>query len=141
MNRFAQLPLLAALTISSAAFGQPADMKGMDMNKGCMNMQEMKGMNMAACKDAMEKKHVHSKGRASTPAGVIHKTSAMVKTVDAANGKVTLAHGPVATLNWPSMTMSFSVRDRSLLNKLTVGKKVNVEFIQRGSDYVVTAVK
>lgn len=141
MNRFAQLPLIAVLTISSAAFGQPADMKGVDMKEGCMNMQEMKGMNMAACKDAMEKKHAYSKGHASTPAGAVHKTSAVVKAVDAANSKVTLAHGPVATLNWPSMTMSFSVRDRSLLNKLTAGKKMDVEFIQRGSDYVVTAVK
>jgi Cu(I)/Ag(I) efflux system protein CusF len=37
--------------------------------------------------------------------------------------------------------MGFSVKDKTLLDKLTVGKKVDVEFTQQGSDYVITAVK
>ena len=44
-------------------------------------------------------------------------------------------------VNWPPMTMGFTVKDKMLLDKLTVDKKVNVEFKKEGSDYVVTAVK
>jgi Cu(I)/Ag(I) efflux system protein CusF len=71
----------------------------------------------------------------------MHKTIAVVKEADAANGKVKLAHEPVKSLNWPAMTMKFSVRDPALFDKLAVGKKVEIEFMQQGPDYIVTTVK
>ncbi|SEK66566.1 copper-binding protein [Nitrosovibrio tenuis] len=70
-----------------------------------------------------------------------HKTIAVVKGVDTANGKVKLAHEPVKSLNWPAMTMNFSVKDPALFDKLVVGKKVEVEFVQQGSTSVITAVR
>lgn len=70
-----------------------------------------------------------------------HTAVAMVKRVDAKAGTVTLAHEPVKSLNWPAMTMGFKVTDRSLLDKLVEGKKVEVEFKQVGKDYVLTSVK
>jgi Cu(I)/Ag(I) efflux system protein CusF len=45
-----------------------------------------------------------------------HKTTAVVKSVDTANGKVKLAHEPVKSLNWPAMTMNFSVKDPALFD-------------------------
>jgi len=144
MKRFAPLSLIAALTISGAAFGQAGDMKGMDMKQGCMamkDMKDMKSMDMSACKDMMKEKMADSKDQGATKKGEVHKTSAVVKAVDQANGKVTLAHDQVKTLNWPPMTMSFGVKDKSLLNKLAVGKKVDVEFTQQGSSYVISSVK
>ena len=39
------------------------------------------------------------------------------------------------------MTMAFGVKNKSLLSKLAVGKKVEFEFVQKGSEYVVTKVK
>ena len=66
---------------------------------------------------------------------------AVVKNVDKNTGKVTLAHGPVKSLNWPAMSMGFSVKDKQILDKLIVGRKVNVEFVKQGSEYVVTAAK
>jgi len=39
------------------------------------------------------------------------------------------------------MTMAFQVKDKTLLDKLSAGKKVNFEFVQQGKDYVVTSVK
>lgn len=144
MKRFAPLFLISALTISGAAFGQAGDMKGMDMKQGCMDMKEMKdmkGMDMSACKDMMKEKASDSKAQATSKTGVVHKTSAVVKALDQANGKVTLAHDQVKTLNWPPMTMSFGVKDKSMLDKLAVGKKVDVEFTQQGSNYVISSVK
>lgn len=71
----------------------------------------------------------------------VHHVDAVVKSVDAANGIVTLSHGPVATLNWPPMTMGFKVKDKALMDKLATDKKVAVDFVQDGSDYVITVVK
>jgi len=143
MKRFAPLSVIAALTISGAAFGQAGDMKGMDMKRGCMNMKDMKdmkSMDMSACKDMMQEKTSDSKAQGMSKKGAVHRTSGVVKAVDQANGKVTLAHDQVKTLNWPAMTMAFGVKDKSLLEKLVVGKKVDVELTQQGSNYVISAV-
>jgi Cu/Ag efflux protein CusF len=141
MKRFAPVSLIAALTISGAAFGQAGDTKGMDMKQGCMDMKDMKGMDMSACKDMMQEKTSDSNSRGMSNKGAVHKTSAVVKAVDQANGNVTLAHDQVKTLNWPAMTMTFGVKDKSLLDKLTVGKRVDVEFTQQESNYIISAVK
>lgn len=70
-----------------------------------------------------------------------HNAVGVVKAVDQAKGSVTFAHEPVKSLNWPSMTMAFQVKDKTLLDKLPPGKKVSFEFVQQGKEYVVTAVK
>jgi len=54
---------------------------------------------------------------------------------------VTLAHEPVGTLNWPSMTMGFMVMDKALLEKLSVGKTVDFDFVQSGKGYAITSVR
>jgi Cu(I)/Ag(I) efflux system protein CusF len=71
----------------------------------------------------------------------IYTATGVVKKVDAANGTVTLAHGPVKELNWPAMTMQFAVRNKALLGKLVIDRKIEFTFVQDGSSYIVTAVK
>jgi Cu/Ag efflux protein CusF len=71
----------------------------------------------------------------------MHKASGTVKKLDQKAGTVTLAHGPVATLNWPAMTMSFKVKEKELLPRLAEGSKVDVEFTKQGKDYVIVVVK
>jgi len=70
-----------------------------------------------------------------------HSARGTVKKLDAAAGVVILAHGPVKSLNWPSMTMGFKVGDKALFDKLAVGKAVDFEFMQADKGYVVTSVK
>ena len=77
----------------------------------------------------------------STTPGTIHKGVGVVKKVDPARSTVTLDHGPVESLNWPGMTMPFTVRDKSLFEKVQPGKKVEFEFVQQGKDYQITSVK
>ena len=89
----------------------------------------MKGMNMTPKTSA----------KAANPA--THETTAVVKKVDAANGKVILSHKPIKTLNWPAMTMRFAVKDKALLQQLSVGSKVDVQFRKQDNDYVITKVK
>jgi len=73
--------------------------------------------------------------------GTAHPATGVVKSVDRAKSTVTLAHDPVKSLNWPAMTMPFTVTDKALLEKLQPGKKVQFEFVQQGKDYVITNVK
>lgn len=73
--------------------------------------------------------------------GTAHPATGVVKSVDRAKSTVMLAHDPVRSLNWPAMTMPFTVKDKALLEKLPAGKKVQFEFVQQGKDYVITNVK
>ena len=69
----------------------------------------------------------------------VHKASGVVTRVD--KDKVSIRHDPVPSLNWPSMTMAFKVKDKALMDKMKKGEKVDFDFVQEGRDYVVTAVK
>ena len=89
------------------------------MNMDGMNMKEMK----------MEK----------TP--VTHSGTGTVRKIDAAKGTVTLAHGPIASLNWPAMTMSFKLKDAALAQGIKAGDAVDFELVQSGSDYLVTRLR
>lgn len=108
---------LAAALATSLGLAQAADMKGMDM-------KDMGPSRMS--KDDKGQKHV-AKGT--------------VKSIDAKTGTVTLDHEPVKSMKWPAMSMAFKVQDKALMEKLGQGKKLEVEFEQRGKDYVITSVK
>lgn len=140
--------LIAALSFSAATFAQSGDMGGMKMGdkaaQNCMDMKGMKGMDMKdmdakKCQDAM--KGMDAKGTAKASNSTTHEADAVVKEFDAAQGKVTLAHGPVKSLGWPAMTMAFGVKDKALFDKLAVGAKVHVGFKKEGGDFIVTSVK
>lgn len=111
-----------------------------EMMKG-MNMQgmDMKNMNAKSCQDMMKGMDMQQANKDAK--AVRHEAIGTVKSVDPAEGTVTLAHGPVKSLNWPAMTMGFAVNDKALFDKLSVSKKVDVEFVQQGGKYFITAVK
>ena len=50
-----------------------------------------------------------------------------IMAIDSSTGKITLAHGPVAELHWPAMTMGFDANGNQL-NGLKVGDKVKFSF-------------
>src|SRR5688572_5907720 len=105
--------LLAALLATSLGLAHAqSGMKGMDMKDGDMGM---KGMDM-------------KKGKKGD--GTVHKATGKVTKVDSAQGSVTIAHGPVPSLNWPSMTMSFKAKDKAMLNKVKPGDEVQFSFVQ-----------
>ena len=116
------LALALSVAIPTVSHAQSGGMKGMDMKD-----MDMKGMDMG------------KKPAAGTQAA--HKATGVVKKIDPKAGTVTLAHDPVKSLNWPAMSMGFQVKDKMLLDKLAVDKKVEVEFVQQGKEYVITSVK
>lgn len=110
--RVASLALLAALAAASALVHGQSVMKGMDMKQD-----------------------------AKAAADAAHKASGKVTRVDPAKGSVTVAHGPVASKNWPAMTMSFKARDKALLEKVKPGDQVEFTFIESGKDYTITEIR
>ena len=88
---------------------------------------DMKGMDMTA--------------KPATSAKTTHEAKGTIKKINAKTGYVMISHGPVNSLSWPPMTMSFKVRDKAMLDKLAVNKKINFGFVKEGDDYVVTNVK
>src|SRR5687767_8369786 len=91
---------------------------------------QMKGMDMKDMPMKMDKKDAK---------GTVHKATGVVNRVN--KDKVTIKHEPVPSMNWPSMTMAFVVKDKAMMEKMKKDQKVDFEFVQQGKDYVVTAVK
>ena len=109
-------------TLMAAPLLASAQMKGMDMKD-----MDMKGMEMKKDKKAA--------------AGKVHKATGKVTKVDQASGSVTIAHGPVASMDWPSMTMSFKAKDKAMLQNLKPGDQVQFSFVQSGKDHTITEIK
>jgi Cu/Ag efflux protein CusF len=64
-----------------------------------------------------------------------------VKKVDAAAGKLTIAHGPLKNLGMPPMTMVFKAKDPALLKGLKAGDAIRFVAEQSGNDYLVTQLQ
>jgi Cu(I)/Ag(I) efflux system membrane fusion protein len=71
-------------------------------------------------------------GKPAAPA-TMHKGEGTVQAVNRAGGSFTMTHEPIASLNWPAMTMDFQVKDKDLLAGIKPGQKVEVE-IEQGRD-------
>lgn len=57
-----------------------------------------------------------------------------------AGTEVTIAHGPIETIGWPSMTMSFTAKDAALLNGIKAGDSVSFAFTKTGSTFTLTSI-
>lgn len=66
--------------------------------------------------------------KADTTGAVTHLTSGTITAI--AEEDVTMAHDPVPSLNWPSMTMPFQKPTAGLPSDLHVGDRVTFSFIQ-----------
>jgi Cu(I)/Ag(I) efflux system periplasmic protein CusF len=72
--------------------------------------------------------------------GKTHKGAGTVQKVDPAGGSVTIAHGPIESMKWPSMTMSFKAK-KAMLQKVKPGDQVQFSFVQSGKDHTITEIK
>jgi Cu(I)/Ag(I) efflux system periplasmic protein CusF len=74
-------------------------------------------------------------------AGTKDMAEAEVRKVDKDAKKVTLKHGPIKSLDMPSMTMVFQVKDAALLDKLKAGDKIMFSAEQQQGAYVLTGIE
>ncbi|GKS68357.1 membrane fusion protein, Cu(I)/Ag(I) efflux system [Nitrosomonas sp. PY1] len=87
--------------------------------------------------DNRENSEISSKRSDSTT----HRGKGTIEAIDVANGVITLTHEPIASLNWPSMTMDFRMTDPTLLRSLALGQKLAFEITEESAgEYVITHV-
>lgn len=71
-----------------------------------------------------------------------HKGEGKVDDLDVKAGAVSLEHKPIASLNWPSMTMEFKLANESLFKDLKPGLEVKFEFVERQpGEWVITKIQ
>lgn len=63
----------------------------------------------------------------------------VVEAVDPATGMITIAHDPVAALQWPAMTMAFKTHGVDLAS-IKAGDQVTFEFTAVGMDATITSI-
>ncbi len=68
-----------------------------------------------------------------------HSANGVVEALDGV--ELTLNHEPVPALKWPAMTMGFRLADPALAKGLKTGQRLRFSFVQRGDDYVITAIE
>ncbi len=74
-------------------------------------------------------------------ASVVHRADGRVDDIDAQAGTLMVAHAPVASLNWPAMTMEFKTANAALLAGLQAGMAIRFEFVERApGEWVITAL-
>ena len=64
-----------------------------------------------------------------------------VRKIDKAQGKITLKHGEIKSIDMPPMTMVFKVKDASLLDRVKQGDKVGFTAEKIDGEYTVTGIE
>jgi Cu/Ag efflux protein CusF len=86
-------------------------------------------------------KHDHDHGKPKATAEAAKSTDmaeAEVRKVDKEQGKITLKHGEIKSLDMPAMTMVFKVKDAALLDKLAQGDKIKFQAEKINGAFTVT---
>ena len=97
---------------------------------------------VAACGDkqspAPENQQTMSGSLAEQHANSVYAGSGTVRSIT--GDRVAIAHGPIAGIGWPAMTMTFTAPP-NMASGVKVGDKVEFSFRQNSSAYVLTSVK
>lgn len=101
----------------------PADMAAMAPHAADMQMSEA------------EHKQMAGDDHAATAA----MATGTVESVDAAAGKITIAHGPVEALKWPAMTMAFQATPEQIA-AVKADQQVEFQFEAKGMEARITKI-
>ena len=97
---------------------------------------------LAACgkeqTTAPETRDATSGSPASKAVAEIYSGSGAVQSVS--GDKVTIAHGPIAGIGWPAMTMTFTAPS-GVAKGVKAGSKVDFSFRQDGGSFVLTLLQ
>lgn len=113
MKRMFWLGLAGVLALGAASIGQAA-------SDGAMPMQMPAAGEMQAS--------------AISATGV-------VKQVKPEAGKIKISHEPIAALGWPAMTMSFRVKDKSVLAGIAPDDKINFKLEKDATGLVISDIE
>ena len=82
------------------------------------------GATLSPVHAAMNGHDAHADHGAMTSSAEGGMVDGVVKKIDKAAGKVTLAHGPLTNLNMPAMTMVFRVKEAAWLEQMRADGKI-----------------
>ena len=79
---------------------------------------------------------------ADPAAAATHAAEGTLNSVNLDAGTANISHGPVASANWPQMTMSFKLANPDSARSLQPGQRIRFEFtIQSGMSATVTTIE
>ena len=84
---------------------------------------------------------IASMKREDKPGQKMPKGTGKVVEIDLKSNNVTLAHEPIPELGWPSMTMSFDVKNAEQLKTLKPGDQVEFELKPQGDEYMIDRIE
>ena len=61
------------------------------------------------------------------------QAQSVIKAIDMDNKKITIAHEAIPAVNWPPMTMRFTITPQTQLNNVKDGDSVDFTFVQQGN--------
>lgn len=94
--------------------------------------EDMPGMKM----DGME----GTQKEQATQQAPVANAEGTIKAIDTTKHTVTISHGAVPAVQWPPMTMAFSVTDDQLTG-LTAGDRVSFSFRLDGGKAMIVSIK
>jgi Cu(I)/Ag(I) efflux system periplasmic protein CusF len=68
-------------------------------------------------------------------------TDAQVRRIDVENGKITLKHAEIKSIDMPAMTMVFAAKDKAMLDGLATGDTVQFAVEMVNGKFTVTEIK
>jgi len=83
---------------------------------------------------------VPAKGATTSATPVKALTEGEIKKVDKAAGQLTIKHGPITNLGMPGMTMTFRVKDATMVDQVKEGDKIRFAADKQGDALVVTSI-
>ncbi len=87
----------------------------------------------------MSENHLHPKSTAVSE-NTVH-ASGTIKSIADNHESVRIFHNPIPELGWSSMVMPFDVINHELTQPLSVGDRVDFDFIQRDGKNVIVRMK
>jgi Cu(I)/Ag(I) efflux system membrane fusion protein len=81
---------------------------------------------------------LESFGKSGAPT---HRGEGTIEELDVSAGKLTIDHGPIASLNWPAMKMDFKAKEGALLRGLKPGQRIEFDFSEQSGEYVIERLK
>jgi Cu(I)/Ag(I) efflux system membrane fusion protein len=98
----------------------------------------------ASLKSTLSRLESATEAPSNDPPGGGHVGDARVNSIDAAAGTLDITHGPIPSLQWPEMTMGFRVEDKTLLQGLKAGDRINFEMRgepDKDGNYIITRIQ
>jgi Cu(I)/Ag(I) efflux system membrane fusion protein len=82
-----------------------------------------------------------SAARTSSAEGPSDQHSATGRITALSGAQITIAHGPIASLRWPAMTMQFELAHLEQARGLRAGEQVSFRFRRQGARYVIDDIR